>query len=45
MGVMLARERIPVNVIQKVLGHASVKNTMIYLNILDDERRQLVSQI
>lgn len=42
---MLAMERVPVNVIQQVLGHASVKNTMIYLDILDDERRQLVSQV
>ncbi len=45
MGVMLAMERVPVNVIQKVLGHTSVKNTMIYLDILDDERRQLISQV
>lgn len=45
MGVMLAMEKVPVNVIQKVLGHSSVKNTMIYLDILDDERRQLISQV
>ncbi|WP_157976255.1 tyrosine-type recombinase/integrase [Lewinella sp. IMCC34191] len=45
MGVMLAMEKAPVSVIQKVLGHASVKNTMIYLDILDDERRQLISQV
>ena len=45
MGVMLAMEKVPVSVIQKVLGHASVKNTMIYLDILNDERRQLISQV
>ena len=45
MGVMLAMEKVPVSVIQKVLGHSSVKNTMIYLDILDDERRQLISQV
>jgi site-specific recombinase XerD len=44
MGVMLAIDKVPVNVIQEVLGHASIRNTMIYLDIVGDERRQMVSQ-
>ncbi len=44
MGVMLAIDKVPVNIIQKVLGHASIRNTMIYLDIIGDERRQMVSQ-
>ena len=45
MGVMLALEKVPINVIKKVLGHAAIKNTMIYLDIIQEDRRDLVTQI
>ena len=45
MGVMLVLEKVPVNVIGKVLGHSAIKNTLIYLDIVEDDRRQLVTQI
>jgi len=45
MGVMLALEKVPLNVIQKVLGHSAIKNTLIYLDIVGDDRRDLISQI
>lgn len=45
MGVMLALEKVPVSVIRKVLGHAAIKNTLIYLDIIEDDRRDLVAQI
>lgn len=45
MGVSLAMAKVPVGTIQQVLGHASITNTMIYLDVVDDERRQLVSQV
>jgi integrase/recombinase XerD len=45
MGVMLALKKVPANTIKDVLGHKAIKNTMIYLEIMEDERRGLVSQI
>ena len=45
MGVSLAMAKVPVSTIQQVLGHASIANTMIYLDVVDDERRELVSQV
>ena len=45
MGVILALNKVPANTIKNVLGHAAIKNTMIYLDIIEDERRELVSQV
>lgn len=45
MGVMLVLEKVPVNVIGKVLGHSAIKNTLIYLDIVGDDRRDLVTKI
>lgn len=45
MGVILALNKVPANTIKNVLGHAAIKNTLIYLEIIDDERRELVSQV
>lgn len=45
MGVSLALNKVPLNTIQRVLGHASVNNTMVYLDVIEDERRQLISQV
>lgn len=45
MGVALAINKVPVNTIQRVLGHASISNTMLYLDIISSERRDLVSQV
>jgi integrase len=45
MGVSLAMNKVPANIIQKVLGHASEANTMVYLDVVQDERRELVSQV
>ena len=44
-GVMLALNKVPVTVIQRILGHRSAKNTLIYLDIIEDERRELLTQI
>ena len=44
MGVMLAQNKIPVNVIQQILGHKYIKNTMIYMQIVGQERRDMISQ-
>lgn len=45
MGVMLAMNKVPANIIQNVLGHSNIKNTLIYMEIVEQERRSLVSQI
>ncbi len=45
MGVMLVLNKVPGNTIKDMLGHRAIKNTMIYLQMVDDERRGLVSQI
>ena len=43
MGVMLALDKVPANVIQNILGHAAIKNTLIYLQVIGEERRQMIS--
>lgn len=45
MGVSLAMNKVPANIIQKVLGHSSEANTMVYLDVVQDERRELISQV
>ena len=45
IGVMLAVNKVPINVIQTVLGHARIQNTMIYMQVVEEERRNLVSQV
>ena len=35
---------IPIETIRKLLGHKSLKNTMIYLDILGDEEREFVKK-
>ena len=45
VGVTLAMKKIPMNIISAVLGHENPANTMIYLNIIEAERRKLVSAI
>lgn len=45
MGVALALNNVPVNTIKKLLGHKSINNTMIYLEIVELERRELVSRV
>ena len=45
MGVSLALNKVPATTIQKVLGHRRIQSTFIYLNVVGDERRQLVSQV
>lgn len=42
-GVALALQRVPVNVIQKAMGHASINNTMAYLQIVGEEQAQLIA--
>lgn len=45
MGVMLALDKVPANVIQNILGHAAIKNTLIYLQVIGEERRQMISGV
>jgi integrase len=45
MGVMLALEKVPMNVIADILGHKAVRNSMIYMQIAGEDRRELVSSI
>jgi integrase/recombinase XerD len=45
MGVMLAKDNVPLNVIQKLLGHSDIKNTMIYTQVISDERRGMISRV
>lgn len=44
MGVSLALDRVPINVIANILGHADANNTLIYLQIIDKERRGMISK-
>lgn len=44
MGVALALSNVPLNTIKKLLGHRNINNTMIYLEIVEHERRELVSR-
>lgn len=45
MGVMLAENKTPINVIQQILGHKAVQNTLIYLQVVGQERRDMISQV
>lgn len=45
MGVMLALDKTPANVIQDILGHKAIKNTMIYLQVVGDDRRSMISNV
>ncbi len=45
MGVMLALDKVPVNVIQDILGHRFPESTQIYMQILGEDRRQLISNV
>ena len=45
MGVMLVQNKVPLNVVQKILGHRSIKNTMIYAEAVDKERREMISRV
>ena len=39
-GVRCAIEKIPINLIQRWMGHSDPSTTAIYMNIIDDEERQ-----
>lgn len=45
VGVMMAMNKTPMNVISNVLGHENPKNTLIYMEIMGAERRELMSAI
>ena len=45
MGVMLALEKVPVNVIQDVLGHKFPESTQICLQVLGEGRRRLLAGV
>ncbi|MEZ4995100.1 MAG: site-specific integrase [Saprospiraceae bacterium] len=45
IGVTLAQEKVPLHVIQQILGHASIKNTEIYTHIVGKERREMISRV
>lgn len=45
MGVMLALDKVPINIIADVLGHKAVQNTLIYMQIAGEDRRKLVSNV
>jgi len=43
-GVRCAVAKIPINLIQKWMGHSSPETTAIYLDIMDDEERQFIAK-
>ena len=43
-GVRAAMAGIPVTKIQKWMGHADIANTAIYLDVKDEEDRELMSR-
>jgi len=43
-GVRCALSKIPVHIIQKWMGHADPKTTAIYLDVMDEEERELMSR-
>lgn len=45
MGVMLALDKVPLNVIQDILGHTIEANTAIYMQILGEDRRGLIANV
>lgn len=45
MGVMLALDKVPANVIQDILGHTSAESTLIYMQVLGEDRRGLIANV
>ena len=45
MGVMLALDKVPAGVIQDILGHTSAESTLIYMQVLGEDRRGLISKV
>lgn len=45
MGVLLVQNKVPLNIVQKILGHRDIKNTMIYAEALEKERREMISRV
>lgn len=45
MGVMLALNKTPANVIADILGHEYLSSTEIYMKILGEDRRKVISQV
>jgi len=45
MGVMLALDKVPSNVIGDILGHTSPESTQIYMKVLGEDRRGLISNV
>lgn len=45
MGVMLALDKVPIHIIQQILGHRSINNTRIYAQVVGDERRGMISRV
>ena len=43
--VVSVKKLVPLNLIQKYLGHASIETSSIYLNILGEEEREIVRKI
>ncbi|PHS69460.1 MAG: integrase [Cycloclasticus sp.] len=44
-GIHAVNAGVPLNEIQKLMGHADIKTTAIYLDAVDDEKRVLVSRM
>jgi len=44
MGVSLALDKVPTNVIGEILGHTATESTLIYLQIVGKERRGMISK-
>ena len=45
MGVMLALDKVQLNIIQDILGHTAPENTLIYMQVLGEDRRELISNV
>ncbi len=45
MGVMLALDKVPLNVIQDILGHKFPESTQIYMKVLGEDRRRLIENV
>lgn len=45
MGVMLALDKVPINVIQDILGHKFPESTQIYMQVLGEDRRRLIANV
>lgn len=44
-GVAAVQKNIPLNVVQKWLGHSSIEMTAIYVDVLGDEERQFATRL